>query len=1070
MVAADIPVTAPSPAISALESEPADHEDVGVPSRSISQLTKPTDDSPVASPHLANVEASQSQKEGPDAHPALVAKSNEAPAATLAPPPAFTDRHDGSTSDAESSDRSLRVPQARPRSIISDVSSASPGPGPDAETHNLRRSVSLSPADERPVASISGVRGEQPVTTDRLVTSNNEAPKIDQVVPPETASAAPVSHQQQPANSESLPAPQQHTIVEPLAHDQVTEQAPTRREPPSEQRDAGQYRPFSFVGIEGMGAPHHAQPVQDQDLNRIPSQPMSPISRSSVALSKEMSQVSVDEVPEQAHAPGQRQSRSYSRPFGVDPNVRNHPALRTGEAEELPLDRAQMYSSESPLPSAKRPQDDVPPVSQRREQQQPPMPQPPRPYEQGYRIPGPYVQEYRSPKQISSPKNGRSAAQVQASGNPLPSTIRPQSYAGQSSPQPQSGRNSYLGEQSNGPGYQEQMPYSNNANAYAEYDMKPEEYERYSQNRPVQQQRNSSGPQPVLARYQSPTHPAAAQAVPTQPQTPSPQAERKKSTFGKLFGGSSSKASKPQKDRASTPVENGGHQTRGKRGSFLRRNESVSSKQSSKYSGRDQLGQLPSSNALQHSSRRHSRDALRASTPDSGDRPTEAKKKRFSGLGGKLFKSGSTARAATAPIPPTNGVGSEQQRTGQRVISENLRDSQRVIYQHQRDGQRVLISEPQSAQNPRMMSPDPYSAQTPSARYPAGPGSYFNQGQVHSPDPQSGYPQSPPLAQAGQYPNSVSPYQHQQQSSGYAYPPQSQPQNLQPPAGLHGPGVYMNPNQSRPSDLRIDTSNQNRGQYNTPATAPAQVRAPSSTSFAPAPYNPNPSPNATTTTTTTGPVSPPARTAQLVTKPQPQAHVIDLHKRSRSPRLGRNASDDLDANEPNVLLGTFSNKNISPVGGVRRSDNDQERPFAVTLPPGFDDHESSRHGKHNVRERVSAGTARNDTPVSVGSSSGRGSGSNARSTTSPSSQAKSAGYLDRNVSVLQGYNDMPASPSARPGEAVRRDKTTPAGVIAELPGSKAEGYESEEEIPMSATAYPGQEWMPVFVGDGRWDD
>ena len=72
--------------------------------------------------------------------------------------------------------------------------------------------------------------------------------------------------------------------------------------------------------------------------------------------------------------------------------------------------------------------------------------------------------------------------------------------------------------------------------------------------------------------------------------------------------------------------------------------------------------------------------------------------------------------------------------------------------------------------------------------------------------------------------------------------------------------------------------------------------------------------------------------------------------------------------------------------------------------------------------------------------------------------------VSRNVSVLEPGGT--ADP--RMGKAIARDKS--AGVIAELPGSKAEGYESEEEIPMSATAYPGQEWMPVFVGDERWDD
>jgi hypothetical protein len=168
-------------------------------------------------------------------------------------------------------------------------------------------------------------------------------------------------------------------------------------------------------------------------------------------------------------------------------------------------------------------------------------------------------------------------------------------------------------------------------------------------------------------------------------------------------------------------------------------------------------------------------------------------------------------------------------------------------------------------------------------------------------------------------------------------------------------------------------------------------------------------------------------------------------------------SDDFDPPQrnqpaPNSMLGTFTSKHISPVGGVRRPDNDQERPFAINL-PGLDEDESSRRKKKDPRHRISAGPARSETPVSV-ESGGPGT--------------SNAGHLERNVSVLEGYNSTPLSPNKERRESAR-DKTTP-GFPAELPGSKAEGYESEEEIPMSATAYPGQEWMPVFVGDGRWDD
>jgi hypothetical protein len=124
----------------------------------------------------------------------------------------------------------------------------------------------------------------------------------------------------------------------------------------------------------------------------------------------------------------------------------------------------------------------------------------------------------------------------------------------------------------------------------------------------------------------------------------------------------------------------------------------------------------------------------------------------------------------------------------------------------------------------------------------------------------------------------------------------------------------------------------------------------------------------------------------------------------------------------------------------------------------LDDDDNARR-KHHLRERIAAGEPRSDTPVSVESGG--------HAAPPHSAVATNTGGLERNVSVLEGYS-APISPRQARRESAR-DKTTP-GVIAELPGSKAEGYESEEEIPMSATAYPGQEWMPVFVGDGRWDD
>ena len=1038
---------APSPAVSALDSDQEQQDDDVVPSRSISQLTKPTDQSPVESPQRAIVDRSISQKESL-VTPAQASAPEHRNLATdtLVPPKPITDHHDGPASDAESSDRSLQVPQARRRSVVSDVSSASPSPGPDDDQRRARRSVSLSPADDVPITSTSELRDEQQTLPDQPKSSAPSSREVGESVVSAVGRGAETTTVQ-PPTTESKPtqAAQSSRGGQAVVPRLVAEQSV----PQPEQYGNGQHRPFSFAGIEGVGAIHQPRTMQEQDLSKMPSQPMSPISqsRSSAALSKEMSQVSVDEVTEQETPAGQRQSRSYSRPFGVDPNVKNHPALRSAEPQQQPIDRAQMYSTESPLPSANRPQEGF--VSPQKQEQQPSPMHQKQPSDQGYRIPGPYVQQYRSPKQITSPKNGRSQAQVLASGNALPSAINTQQHFDRNSPQPRSGRASYIAPaQQNAPSYQDQPTDMGTPDAYAEFDMKPGEYQIYAQDEPVQQQNRPAGPPPVPIA-QPPQQPVLAQPQNVQPR-PEPQAERKKSAFGKLFGGSSSRGSTLQKQgRVGSPVEKPERPQKEKRGSFLRRNESVSSQQSSKHSGGDQLGQLPPPNLLSHSAKPQSRDALRSPTPEN-EKPLEGKKKRFSGLGGKLFKSSSNARAATAPTPPTHANGPEQQNSNQRMMSPG----------------------PYSAQSQRMMSPEQYSTGTPQGQYPAGPGSYFHQVQRQPQHPQSAYAQGQPHVQTPQYPAAASPYQHQPQSGVYNYsgqdsqypPPHGQQQDVGPfPPGS---SPYMNPNQNRPSDLRIDTSNQPRNQSSMPATAPARVHSPRTSSFGSAPYNPNPSPGVTTTT---GAASPPPRSS----KPPPQArhtpraHVADLHKRSRSPRLGRPASDDLDVasrKQPRSVagttnnLGTFNSKKMSPVGGVPRAESDQERPFAITV-PGLDDEEAERR-KKLLRERIENGRVRSETPVSVESSSGRASHTYTK--------VSSISGLDRNVSVLEGYNNNPTSPrDARRSSA--RDRSTP-GVIAELPGSKADGYESEEEIPMSATAYPGQEWMPVFVGDGRWDD
>lgn len=291
--------------------------------------------------------------------------------------------------------------------------------------------------------------------------------------------------------------------------------------------------------------------------------------------------------------------------------------------------------------------------------------------------------------------------------------------------------------------------------------------------------------------------------------------------------------------------------------------------------------------------------------------------------------------------------------------------------------------------------------------------------------------------------------------------------------------------QRRPADLRIDTATPDRRtRVDYPNTAPVQVypQYPARESFSSIP---------TTAGVAKSLQTSPLSNRTLVTSPKPpltaqdqRSHVVDLHKRSRSPKLGRRSSEDLAAERRNLhagndlagSLGTFSNKRISPVGGVARAEDDQERPFAIGLPPGFaEDEQQARSKDSKTRDRVSAlatlerghgegyrqGHIRTDTPVSVQSlnepeKSDNGTGTLARAT----QQGTADGLVSRSGTTAGGSQD-PKS------QALSMNKSSTA---VELPGSKPDGYESEEEVVMSATAYPGQEWMPVFVGDGRWDD
>ncbi|KIX01957.1 uncharacterized protein Z518_07896 [Rhinocladiella mackenziei CBS 650.93] len=1048
-----LPLSAPaSPTISALESE--HHDGARIPSRSISQVTRPTAEcSPVESPHRGNLEqitaredtVSQSRR-APDDH--------DDPAMNVLTAPGLLGRHlDGSKSDVHSNDRSLNVPRNNRRSLVSDVSSASPSPGPGAPSLQLRRSV--SPTDEESRRPEANVHEQADIHTPPPPPPAISSPSDIKARISEQPNLDAADETMEPHRKEILPP----GIDEPYAMRQdvkpkvetVEAAAPGETQWPQpeygyEGQSQTQTRPFSFAGLEGVGEIHQSQQLQVSDLSIFPTSSMSPVNQklSNQRLSQEISQVSVDEVTGPSNSFGQQQSSPYSRPSGVDSNVRDHPPFRTPEPEQPPMNRTQQYSSGSPLPSARRPREELDRLRQLKEQQQQhtslqqTQPTEEEEREEDYRIPGPYVQEYRSPKQISTPKVGRSQTQVQASGQPLPSALRSQQYPvlppHLARPAQQSARASYPVRESTyqgHPDYRSHMGHVPDPDTLYQYDLKPE----------VDLQPMGLPPSP------------APQPTTAAPATGDSKAS-KKSTWGGLFGGTSKSRSKLQnQNRAETPLGEQGGQQKEKRASMFRRNsqhDSISSQQSGQYRGQDRVGQLPPSNIPSHSARRQSRDVLMTPTPESAQLPPDGrkKKKRFSGIGNRLFKSSSISRASTTPMPST-----------QNPLTTTSRQ--------------VELQHPSQS----VMSPQSYSNQNLYGQFPSGPRGYVHQDSREPRSTQSAYAQYSTHQHASDYPRVASPYQHQSQPVDYPY--SSMSSQAQPPQAprLYPSNTYpyLNTEQRRPSDLRIDTSGSNGNLYGMPATASALIYPPHDTSFASGAaagsYNPSPSPVPDRGASSAASVTP-ARRQPTPTQQDPRAHVIDLHKRSRSPRLGRrSSSEDLNAQRqqegqnpaqvsapgaggPVSKLGTFSSKKISPVGGIPRGEDDQERPYAIGI-PGLDEEDDR---KKKLRERIEGANAsgRSETPVSVES---MGTG-----TVGPMSGTLLGGGLDRNMNVLEDTHDNSSNDAKRNA----RDKNS--GFIAELPGSRAEGYESEEEIPMSATAYPGQEWMPVFVNDGRWDD
>lgn len=745
-------------------------------------------------------------------------------------------------------------------SMISNVSSPSQNPA-DAGS----RSRSISP----PRRSISNQTGRE----------DTNAPSYIQHFPPTKAAEAEVDRAQAEAAQGEEPLPVYEKPVVP------GRDAPSRlgdnpqiypvADLSSQRRDEGkpvQARPFSFAGPEAL-----------ERMSADTSQP----SAIGGTLSKQGTNVEVAEVNDDLD--GARNPKSFHRPFGIgqEPNVHEHPAFRNPDL----TDRSRMYSTENPLPSARRDQASPVPGQYPGSSQQ----RIPKEGEEGYRIPGPYVQEYRSPtgRQSSVPFDTRQVQSQSPQGPPR---------------SPQSGRD-----------------------------------------RPFQ----GIG-QPNMA---------ALHGRDMGPPPQRPEQERSKSrTFGGLFKREKSSANdqnllKPNKKERRESFFSSKHNSISSQGSRLGSLRQTPSREQANRQNSDEAAQP----------RRTSRDLLRSST---GIDDESGRKKRFSGIGGFFGKSSSNAqRSGTMNTHHPNAP--MRQSTYQDPRQQQQFQPQQVQYS--------ATSVPGRSLSGRPVNEPPYHQQTTNSYRPdnlrsnAAPIGRFD-GSTDRQYPVSAFPHGPDSVMPGRGgPNST--LQSPNQDRSY----------IQNPTGAYSAAPRpAQPVDQRPQDLRINTGPSSSLQTPTPTTAAAmRTQSPNNS------YTHNfPS--------TRAPNS--AGTGTPATK-----RALDLHKRSRSPKLGRHSSsEDLTQrnNDPAANLGTFSSKSRSP---QTADDVAQEKPWAISLPTDADAEENRTASTKVLQRSESAGNR---------------------------------------------------------------------GAVAELPGSKADGYESEEEIVFSATAMPGDQWMPdaMDYAYGRYDD
>lgn len=250
--------------------------------------------------------------------------------------------------------------------------------------------------------------------------------------------------------------------------------------------------------------------------------------------------------------------------------------------------------------------------------------------------------------------------------------------------------------------------------------------------------------------------------------------------------------------------------------------------------------------------------------------------------------------------------------------------------------------------------------------------------------------------------------------------------NFESQNGFRGPFHPSLQPQGYPPILRINTQYDRRGSSQPQQVKSAQPRL--EPSYGRSPYGSN--------------------SRGRVPDQESQEYARDLHRRSRSPRAGPHSPSLDDApdsayHDPAYTLGTFRNQNNStPRLG------DQEKPWSLSIPE-----DGNGHGAE-IRRLTNYGGAFGDPRSAYPVPPPRNMTSGADPAAKPTTTSTA---LDATGESLENKHLL--------AEGASHEKQAPV----ELQGSRVKGDDESEEIVMSSTAYPGQEWMPENFGQWEGD-